>query len=404
MNCALTCDRYAVVLRSLSIFVLLLGSVLLAGCQSAPVAPPPPPLPKLLAAVQAGDVAQVKQLVAAGEKVDQYAQGKSSLSIAVTRCDIEMTKLLFSLGGTTNKHVDYAVARDAIEKCNNLVLLDLLASHGADLNIRGLKWNGEDVNLLGFAVANGQMDIAKLLLAKGAKVNEDCNYDFCKGRNTPLHLAVLTANADMAQFLISHGAKLQATASSGRTPLHEAAMTANVEMARLLVHAGASTVWLDENQLMPIIHLAMESREGRVTDAQVVEFIKIIVAGGGTASVKYVSPIGPALRFIPDRMKEARQLLISLGSSEADVARFQKQEAERWEKIVAQQEQKRIAKEKAAAEAEAEVPSISSDSKGGCTCTRRAQRWVSGRSGSGMVRGSSGHYEFYDEQVPCACK
>lgn len=403
MNCALTCDRYAVVLRSLSIFVLLLGAVLLAGCQSAPVAPPPPPLPKLLAAVQAGDVAQVKQLVAAGEKVDQYAQGKSSLSIAAERCDQTMTEALISLGASINRNMDYDVAINAIQ-CNNLKLVEMLASmKGARLEGR-LDWKGQAVSPLGFAAATGQLDLVKLLLAKGAKVNEDCNYDFCKGRNTPLHLAVLTANADMAQFLISHGAKLQATASSGRTPLHEASNTANVEMARLLVHAGANTMALDENQLTPLIYLAMESREGRVTDAQVVEFIKIIVAGGGIASVKYVSPIGPALRFIPDRMKEARQLLVSLGSSEADVARFQKQEAERWEKIVEQQEQKRIAKEKAAAEAEAEVPSISSESKGGCMCARRAQRWVSGSSGSGMVRGSKGHYEFYDEQVPCACK
>ena len=387
MNCALTCDRYAVVLRSLSIFVLLLGSVLLAGCQSAPVAPPPPPLPKLLAAVQAGDVAQVKQLVAAGEKVDQYAQGKSSLSIAVTRCDIEMTKLLFSLGGTTNKHVDYAVARDAIEKCNNLVLLDLLASHGADLNIGGFKWNGQDVNLLGFAVANGHFDMVKLLLAKGADVNKVCQYDFCQGdHHTPLHLAALTANADMAKLLINHGARLHAVNKQDATPLTTLAVG----------KPGIGAPGPDTDR----------------AKANMLATVKALIEGGANPNLATLNR-GPALSYlmqggeVQPNYREVADYMISKGASLTAALAYnqqrQKDMTAQHERITKEEQLKKEQAAKAAAEAEAEVPSISSDSKGGCMCTRRAQRWVSGSSGSGAVRGSKGHYEFYDEQVPCAC-
>jgi ankyrin repeat protein len=328
-------------------------------------------LPKLLAAVDVGDVAQVKQLVAAGEKIAQTFSGKTALSLAVTRCDQTMTEALLSLGAAINPNMDYDVAIKAIP-CNNLKLVEMLAGlKGAYLDINE-SWKGYKTTSLGVAVANGQMELVKLLLAKGAKVDGWCRLGRCEG-----------------DWELS--------------PLHVAAKTANVDMVRLLVNRGADTVVLDKNLLAPIIHLVMDKAG---TEAQIVEIIKIL-AVRGLASVKYVSPRGPALAFIPDSWKETKQLLMSLGANQADVARFQREEAERWKKIAEEEEQARLAKEqaaKAASEAEERGVSISSDGRGGCTCTRRSQRWVSGSSGSGMVRGHSGHYEFYDEKVPCACQ
>ena len=375
MNYALTHFRYAGPVRVLWAGLILSGAILLTGCQSAPVAPPPPPLPKLLAAVDVGDVAQVKQLVAAGENVNQESNGYSALSIAVKRCDQTMTEALIALGAAINPNLNYDVALRAIP-CNNLKLVEMLASlKGAFLEVNET-WKGYKTTPLGVAVANGQMELVKVLLNKGAKVNGHCQLGRCEG-----------------DWELS--------------PLHVAARTANVDMVRLLVKRGADTVVLNKSQWTPLMEASDALREGKATEAQFIEIAKIIVAGGGIASVKHVSPVGPPLAIIPDRMKEARQLLMSLGANQADVDRFAKEEAARWKKIAEEEEQARLAKEKAAkaaAEAEERGVSISSDGTGSCTCTRRAQRWVSPKSGSGMVRGSSGHYEFYDEKVPCACQ
>lgn len=366
MNCEATHFRFSASVQSLSAGLLLWGTVLLTGCQTVS---PEPPLPKLLEAVQVGDIALVKQLVAAGEKINQDFERKpftptiTAMTIAIGRCDQTMIETLIALGATNRALVEGAI------KCNNLQIVDMVAG------IKGVHldtvqdWHGHKVTLLGAAVGNGQMELAKLLLAKGAKVDGWCKLGRCEG-----------------DWELS--------------PLHVAAKTANVDMVRLLVNRGADTVVLDKNLLAPIIHLVMDKAG---TEAQIVEIIKIL-AVRGIASVKYVSPRGPALGFIPDSWKEAKQLLIALGANQADVARFQREEAERWKKIAEEEEQARLAKEqaaKAATEAEERGVSISSDGKGGRTCTRRSQRWVSGSSGSGMVRGSRGHYEFYDETVSC---
>jgi ankyrin repeat protein len=386
MTLALTYFGYSDPLRWLSVVILLWGTVLLAGCQSAPVAPPPPPLPKLLAAVQAGDVAQVKQLVAAGEKVDQYAQGKSSLSIAAERCDQAMTETLVALGATINPNMDYDVAIKAM-KCNNLSLLDTLASmKGARLEGR-LNWKGEDVSPLAFAAANGHFDMVKLLLAKGVDVNKVCQYDFCQGdHHTPLHLAALTANADMAKLLINHGARLHAVNKQDATPLTTLAVG----------KPGIGAPGPDTDR----------------AKANMLATVKSLIEGGANPNLATLNR-GPALSYLmqgdkvrPD-CREVADYMISKGASLTAALAYnqqrQKDMTAQHERITKEEQLKKEQAAKAAAEAEAEVPSISSDSKGGCMCTRRAQRWVSGSSGSGAVRGSKGHYEFYDEQVPCAC-
>ncbi|MEQ1723762.1 MAG: hypothetical protein ABL930_11340 [Pseudobdellovibrio sp.] len=40
---------------------------------------------------------------------------------------------------------------------------------------------------------------------------------------------------------------------------------------------------------------------------------------------------------------------------------------------------------------------------GSCTCIKREQYWVAGRSASGLVKAQLGHHEYRDVKVPCPC-
>ena len=58
--------------------------------------------------------------------------------------------------------------------------------------------------------------------------------------NTPLHLACMHGELDVAQYLLtSHGANLEATNSSGCTPLHWACLNGHVDVVQELVARGA---------------------------------------------------------------------------------------------------------------------------------------------------------------------
>jgi hypothetical protein len=71
---------------------------------------------------------------------------------------------------------------------------------------------------------------------------------------TPLHIAVLSDQGKMAQFLIEKHANLNAKAKDehGGTPLHWAAVLGRTEMAKRLINAGADTNASDNNGYTPL--------------------------------------------------------------------------------------------------------------------------------------------------------
>ena len=69
---------------------------------------------------------------------------------------------------------------------------------------------------------------------------------------TPLHYAVLAGNTSLVNYLLRHGADINARDERviGDTPLAEAASTCSLPMARLLVAAGADPTvrgWMQLN-------------------------------------------------------------------------------------------------------------------------------------------------------------
>ena len=87
-----------------------------------------------------------------------------------------------------------------------------------------------------YAVENGQLELLKLLVQKGAKVEGGIDY---RGRN-PLYRSIENGNFEIAKFLVENGANLKLQENDfGNTPLHLAINRRSMEMIQLLLDNGA---------------------------------------------------------------------------------------------------------------------------------------------------------------------
>jgi len=132
-----------------------------------------------------------------------------------------------------------AVRRNDIETVKNLVSESNVNSytskrtyseHGPTM----LTVLSKEATLLYAAACLNNLEVADLLIAKGAHVNaQDIN------GKTPLRLAVQRNNREVAELLIDKGAYVNTQDDDGITPLHFAAECNSCEVAELLIDKGA---------------------------------------------------------------------------------------------------------------------------------------------------------------------
>jgi ankyrin repeat protein len=109
------------------------------------------------------------------------------------------------------------------------------------------KWSFEELSermRLHFAAQDGDLKEARELVKQGFDVNFFDDFS-----NTPLHCAVEAGHIEVARYLLSVGANVNAhgEAKAGDTPLGEIAGNCSYEMAELLIKAGANptiTGWM----------------------------------------------------------------------------------------------------------------------------------------------------------------
>jgi ankyrin repeat protein len=171
----------------------------------------------MLAAVRAGNLPAIQGLLAKGVDVDSTDRaGSTLLMLAATAGQLESAKVL----------VEAKAKVDARNQFGDQVV-EYLLSRGAEVNPPG--WTP-----LMFAAVRGHADIARLLLAKGAKVDASS-----ENGTTALMLAAKEGSLDTVLLLLEHGAAVNLRNLAGATALRMALDGGHKNVANALLRAGA---------------------------------------------------------------------------------------------------------------------------------------------------------------------
>ena len=108
--------------------------------------------------------------------------------------------------------------------------------------------------LLAHACENGDLDIVKLALHKGADINHEGKK--CK---TPVYKAATKARWNVVKYLCENGADAGISNKSGLSILRQPAIDGETEIVKMLLSKGAAADKEDKEGVTPIVHAAINN-------------------------------------------------------------------------------------------------------------------------------------------------
>lgn len=148
---------------------------------------------------------------------------------AVAADDVGRVQTLLLRGVDTNvAHPEQGPAIVAAARERSWKTVTLLA-RVSGTRVDSANRRGETALML--AALHGQLEVARLLVGRGAEVNR-------KGW-TPLHYAATNGHAEVVRYLLDQNAYIDAQSANRTTPLMMAARHGHAEVVRLLIEAGA---------------------------------------------------------------------------------------------------------------------------------------------------------------------
>lgn len=291
----------------------------------------------LLVAVRKGYVRSIRPLVTAGANINQLEPSKGTFPLmeATVAGHERVVQLLLDLNADLDtRDRSGETALHAAARLGRAAIAELLVSHGAFaavgniLNetplhlaarfshlgvvrvlVRQEKWELDETNIYGAAplheaAAQGQLDIAGLLLGLDAYVDADAKYV-----GTPLNVAVDRRDVNMAQLLLDHGAGINRVGEYGATPLHTVASEGHEPMVRLLLDKGADPAvrdrygwlpvdWARENGHDDIVNMLAQEVAQDVVDADDEHMVPSVDPAPGTRRLFLSIPVSP-MGYLP---------------------------------------------------------------------------------------------------------
>lgn len=191
------------------------------SAKQKPVKVGPNPRPKLVGAVEKGDLAAAQRALVMGEDPDSMDRwSQTVLAIASRDNKLPIVQALLRASAdpdgqwerASNTPLTQAATTGALEVVRTLL------EAGAGVNVRPKKRNAvsPDLTPLGWAANRGHLAVARLLLDAGA----DPNARDERGR-TPLHMLRPSA-LELGELLVARGADLRLSDDEGRDAIAEA--------------------------------------------------------------------------------------------------------------------------------------------------------------------------------------
>ncbi|MHC4526735.1 MAG: ankyrin repeat domain-containing protein [Planctomycetota bacterium] len=211
----------------------------------------------------------VELLIQKGANVNLRKRfGKTALAVAADGDRKEVMRLLVARGADVNiPEDDGSIPLHTVAARGHIDMVELLIDAGANVNANA-NTIGAPLHMTALSARPESKNIAKLLIAKGADVNQK---GFLQDM-TALHLAVDFRNRDIFEVLIASGAEVSVKDENGRTPLHYTSMPKNklipdelvTEMAGQLIARGADLEAKDKWGNTPLAYALKMGERGTV--------------------------------------------------------------------------------------------------------------------------------------------
>lgn len=189
------------------------------------------------------DINGVKELLAKGVDINirEKTMGSTPLIVA---CSLEGTEaiieLLLSKGADVNIQGTHD-GRTALiwAAANSKKAVELLLENGAEVNIKGVDGMTAFIQSI-FGILSGSVttEVCDLLLKKGEDINAQLTDVNATGW-TALMFASTNGNLDLVKYLVSKGADVNLKAKDGTTALSLATKEKNAEIIKVLKAGGA---------------------------------------------------------------------------------------------------------------------------------------------------------------------